>query len=208
MYKIEVALLKNQVTLTLDTTGPSLHKRSYRQANVRAPLKETLAAAMILLSFWDRERPLIDPFCGSGTIPIEAAWIGRRIAPGLDRSFAAEAWPNISPQLWQEARSEARDAMLPAFPERLVGTDTQEPLLELARRNAAAGRSRGSTSLPTTGLPRTDEQTHARVRDHQPSRPAGAGRLAETRTALSADPRGAAQAAHVVAFHPDGLSAL
>ncbi len=119
VYKIEVAILKNQVTLTIDTTGPSLHKRSYRQANVRAPLKETLAAAMILLSFWDRERPLIDPFCGSGTIPIEAAWIGRRIAPGLDRSFAAEAWPNISPQLWREARREARDAMLPACPERL-----------------------------------------------------------------------------------------
>jgi 23S rRNA (guanine2445-N2)-methyltransferase / 23S rRNA (guanine2069-N7)-methyltransferase len=136
VYKIEVALLRNQVTLTIDTTGPSLHKRSYRQANVRAPLKETLAAAMILLSFWDRERPLIDPFCGSGTIPIEAAWIGRRVAPGLARSFAAEAWPNIPPQLWREARGEARDAMLPACPERLVGTDSQEPLLELARRNA------------------------------------------------------------------------
>jgi 23S rRNA (guanine2445-N2)-methyltransferase / 23S rRNA (guanine2069-N7)-methyltransferase len=135
-YKIEVALLNNQVTLTIDTTGPSLHKRGYRQADVRAPLKETLAAAMILLSFWDPERPLLDPFCGSGTIPIEAAWIGRRIAPGLHRSFAAEAWANIAPQLWQEARTEARDVMLPPFAERLLGTDVDEPLLELARRNA------------------------------------------------------------------------
>ncbi|MHB8863398.1 MAG: bifunctional 23S rRNA (guanine(2069)-N(7))-methyltransferase RlmK/23S rRNA (guanine(2445)-N(2))-methyltransferase RlmL [Pirellulaceae bacterium] len=136
LYKIEVAILKNQVTLTIDTTGPSLHKRGYRQANVQTPLKETLAAAMVLLSFWDSERPLIDPFCGSGTIPIEAAWIGRRIAPGLHRSFAAEAWANISPQLWQDARTEAEDMMLPPFAERLLGTDTNEQLLDLARRNA------------------------------------------------------------------------
>ena len=136
VYKIEVAILKDQVTLTLDTTGPSLHKRSYRPAEARTPLKETLAAAMVLLSFWDPQRPLLDPFCGSGIILIEAAWIGRRIAPGLDRTFAAEAWRNAGPERWQEARQEARDTMLPAFPERLVGTDTQEPLLDLARRNA------------------------------------------------------------------------
>ncbi|MHB8972942.1 MAG: bifunctional 23S rRNA (guanine(2069)-N(7))-methyltransferase RlmK/23S rRNA (guanine(2445)-N(2))-methyltransferase RlmL [Pirellulaceae bacterium] len=135
-YKIEVALLNNQVTLTIDTTGRSLHKRGYQQANVRTPLRETLAAAMILLSFWDPERPLIDPFCGSGTIPIEAAWIGRRIAPGLHRSFAAEAWANIPPHIWQAGRDEARDVMLPPFSERLLGTDPDERLLELARHNA------------------------------------------------------------------------
>ncbi len=136
VYKIEVAILNNQVTLTLDTTGPSLHRRSYRPSEARTPLRETLAAALVLLSFWERDRPLIDPFCGSGTIPIEAAWIARRMAPGLQRAFAAEAWPNFPAQLWQEARCEARDMALPPFPHRLLGTDTRPLLLDLARRNA------------------------------------------------------------------------
>lgn len=136
LYKIEVAILKDHATLLLDTTGPSLHKRSYRDAQARAGLKETLAAALVLLSFWDPERPLLDPFCGDGSIPIEAAWIGRGIAPGVERSFAAEAWPHVPSQLWREARDEARDSARPAFEERLVGTDTQEPALERARRNA------------------------------------------------------------------------
>ena len=87
IYKVEIALLNDQATLTIDTTGPSLHKRGYRLQSVEAPLKETLAAAMVQLSFWNRERPLLDPFCGSGTLPIEAALIGRNIAPGIARSF-------------------------------------------------------------------------------------------------------------------------
>ncbi len=135
-YKIEVAILKDQVTLTIDTTGPSLHKRGYRQQAAKAPLKETLAAAMILLSFWNRDRPLIDPFCGSGTIPIEAALIGRNIAPGLNRSFAAEAWPNIAGRLWEEARAEARDLTQSELPERLIGTDISQRALRSARHNA------------------------------------------------------------------------
>lgn len=135
-YKVEVAILKDQVTLTIDTTGPSLHKRGYRQQAAKAPLKETLAAAMVLLSFWDRDRPLIDPFCGSGTIPIEAALIGRNLAPGLNRAFAAEAWPNIGGQLWDEARTEARDLAQSEFPERLIGTDINQRALRSARLNA------------------------------------------------------------------------
>jgi len=135
-YKIEVAILKDQVTLTIDTTGPSLHKRGYRQQAAKAPLKETLAAAMILLSFWDRERPLIDPFCGSGTIPIEAALIGRNLAPGLKRSFAAEMWPNVAERLWDEARTEARDLAQAELSERLIGTDINERALRSARHNA------------------------------------------------------------------------
>ncbi len=135
-YKIEVAILKDQVTLTIDTTGPSLHKRGYRLQAAKAPLKETLAAAMILLSFWDRDRPLIDPFCGSGTIPIEAALIGRDIAPGLKRSFAAEAWPNVATPLWEEARTEARDLAQADLPERLMGTDIDQRALRSARHNA------------------------------------------------------------------------
>ena len=89
-YKIEIALLDNVATLTVETTGPSLHRRGYRQYAATAPLKETMAAALIQLSFWRPDRPLIDPFCGSGTIPIEAAMIGRNMAPGLNRKFAAE----------------------------------------------------------------------------------------------------------------------
>jgi len=135
-YKIQVAILKDQVTLTIDTTGPSLHKRGYRQETIKAPLKETLAAAMILLSFWDRDRPLIDPFCGSGTIPIEAALIGLNSAPGLHRSFAAEAWPNIDERLWEEARIEARDLAQTELPERLIGTDTNQRALRSARLNS------------------------------------------------------------------------
>lgn len=136
LHKIEIALLKDQATLTIDTTGPSLHKRGYRTHAGKAPLKETLAAAMLQLSFWDRDRPLIDPFCGSGTIPIEAALLCRNIAPGLHRKFAAEAWPNISMASWGEARDEACDLIEPAFEERLIGTDIDERALRAARDNA------------------------------------------------------------------------
>lgn len=136
LYKIEISLLKDRATLTIDTTGPSLHKRGYRTRASKAPLKETLAAALIQLSFWDRERPLIDPFCGSGTIPIEAALLGRNIAPGLNRSFSAEDWPNVRHELWDEARSEARDLIEPDLGERLIGTDIDERALRAARENA------------------------------------------------------------------------
>jgi 23S rRNA (guanine2445-N2)-methyltransferase / 23S rRNA (guanine2069-N7)-methyltransferase len=136
LYKIEVALLKNLVTLTIDTTGPSLHKRGYRRRAAQAPLKETLAAALVLLSFWKPDRPFIDPFCGSGTIPIEAALIGRNLAPGLQRTFAAEAWPNLPDSRWHEARVEARDKVSPTFPERLIGTDIDSWVLQAARDNA------------------------------------------------------------------------
>ena len=136
LYKIDVALLENTATLTIDTTGPSLHKRGYRLSASRAPLKETLAAALVLLSFWKPDRPLIDPFCGSGTILIEAAMIGRNIAPGLQRTFAAEAWPNIDSRLWEEAREEARGLSREAFEEKIIGTDIDERVLRGARENA------------------------------------------------------------------------
>jgi putative N6-adenine-specific DNA methylase len=101
-YKIEAALLKDQVTLTIDTSGPGLHKRGYRQLAAPAPLKETLAAALIQISRWKPDRMLIDPCCGSGTIPIEAALIGRNIAPGLNRTFVAESWPQIAGRIWTQ----------------------------------------------------------------------------------------------------------
>ncbi len=134
--QIEVALLSDQVTLSIDTTGPGLHKRGYRRRVGRAPLKETLAAAMVLLSFWRRDRPLIDPFCGTGTICIEAAMLGRNIAPGLHRSFAAEAWSWLPEAHWADARREARGVALDRIDGRILGTDVDERALEMARANA------------------------------------------------------------------------
>jgi len=135
-YSIEVALLGDQATLTIDTSGAGLHKRGYRRLVGKAALKETLAAALVMLSFWRPERPLIDPFCGTGTIPIEAAMIGRRLAPGLRREFAAEAWPRIPQAAWSEARREAADLALPELPVRIIGTDSDEKELSLARYHA------------------------------------------------------------------------
>lgn len=135
-YQIEVALLNNKVTLTIDTSGLGLHKRGYRQLAGEAPLKETLAAAMIQLSFWHKDRALIDPFCGSGTIPIEAALIAQNRAPGLKRSFAAEKWPNIPKKLWQEAWQEALDVWDRNVPLHIIGSDIDSNALVLARKHA------------------------------------------------------------------------
>jgi putative N6-adenine-specific DNA methylase len=106
-YTIKATLLKDRVTLTIDTTGAGLHKRGYRVEDVAAPIKETLAAAMVQLSFWKAGRLLVDPCCGSGTIPIEAAMIGRNIAPGLNRKFESENWEFIDSSLWKEERKNA-----------------------------------------------------------------------------------------------------
>jgi 23S rRNA G2445 N2-methylase RlmL len=133
---IDVALRNDVATLSIDTTGPSLHKRGYRTLVGQAPLKETLAAAMILLSFWKPGRRLLDPFCGSGTIAIEAALIGRQIAPGLNRQFAAESWPEMPAALWAAARQEARDLVRPDFEPRILATDIDPEALRLARRHA------------------------------------------------------------------------
>ncbi|WP_035296275.1 THUMP domain-containing class I SAM-dependent RNA methyltransferase [Brevibacillus thermoruber] len=137
MYKIEVALLKDVATLTIDTSGPGLHKRGYRGLIGAAPLKETMAAAMILLSRWKPDRILMDPFCGSGTIPIEAALIGQNIAPGMNREFVSESWPTIPKTVWREARAETHD--LARYDQKLeiIGTDIDDEILRVARRNAA-----------------------------------------------------------------------
>ncbi|GAB6151750.1 class I SAM-dependent RNA methyltransferase [Desulfosporosinus burensis] len=135
-YQIEVALLNNKVTLTIDTSGLGLHKRGYRQLAGEAPLKETLAAAMIQLSYWNKDRALIDPFCGTGTIPIEAALIAQNRAPGLKRSFAAEKWPNIPKKLWQEAWQEALDLWDRNVPLHIIGSDIDPKALVLARKHA------------------------------------------------------------------------
>ena len=135
-FAIEIALRDDTATVTLDTTGPGLNKRGYRAAAGPAPLKETLAAAMIQLSFWKPERQLIDPFCGGGTIPIEAAMIGRNIAPGLKRKFVAETWPEIPAEIWETERANARDSVRPALPLRIIGTDIEPKAISLSSYHA------------------------------------------------------------------------
>ncbi|NOU97987.1 class I SAM-dependent RNA methyltransferase [Paenibacillus sp. LMG 31456] len=142
-YVMEVSLLNDIATLTLDTTGASLHKRGYRKLVTEAPLKETMAAALVLLSRWRVERPLYDPFCGSGTIPIEAAMIGWNIAPGLRRTFAAEAWQAVPLSLWDEAREEAYDLVRDDVPLEIVGSDIDSEAIDVA---LAAAKAAGLTN--------------------------------------------------------------
>jgi 23S rRNA (guanine2445-N2)-methyltransferase / 23S rRNA (guanine2069-N7)-methyltransferase len=133
---VEVSLRDDVAMLTLDTTGVGLHKRGYRSLVAEAQLRETLAATLVQLSFWRPGRVLADPFCGTGTILIEAALLGRNIAPGLRRNFVAQTWPTFDSRLWAQAREEARDLARPALPERLLGYDIAEEPLSLARYHA------------------------------------------------------------------------
>jgi putative N6-adenine-specific DNA methylase len=135
-YTIQVSLLKDMATLTIDTSGVGLHKRGYRHRSVEAPLKETLAAALVQLSFWNKDRLLVDPFCGSGTIPIEAAMIARNIAPGLNRGFASEDWPKVGKKLWKQARIEAFSSIDQESRIRIAGSDIDKRAIETARQNA------------------------------------------------------------------------
>ncbi len=136
LYPIEISLLKDVATLTVDTTGPGLHRRGYRKTAGRAPLRETMAAGLVQLSYWNRERPLMDPFCGSGTILIEAALLGRRIAPGLGRSFLCEDWEWMDRRVFREAREAARAERLPGPVEPLLGYDHDPAAVRLTERNA------------------------------------------------------------------------
>lgn len=136
-YTIEVGLLKDMATLTIDTTGEGLHKRGYRERQGDAPIKETLAAAMVLLSYWNKERVLFDPFCGSGTIPIEAAMIGRNMAPGLDRKFASEEWHRVNKEYWVEVRKEAFKSIDTTTKLHILGCDIDKRTILRARDNAA-----------------------------------------------------------------------
>lgn len=135
VYKIEVAILKDVVTLSIDTTGPGLHKRGYREFAGAAPLKETLAAALVLISKWNGENLLIDPFCGSGTILIEGAMIANNIAPGLKRNFVCEQWPNMDPKMWSQVR-EGAEKSIHKRDLKLLGYDIDGRVLRVARDNA------------------------------------------------------------------------
>lgn len=135
VYKIEVAILKDVVTLTIDTTGPGLHKRGYRVLSGIAPIKETLAASMLLLSRWNDEFELIDPFCGAGTILIEAAMIAQNIAPGVNRSFVCETWPTMSEDDFNTVRDGARKSEKNKDI-KLIGYDIDYNVIKFAMENS------------------------------------------------------------------------
>ena len=136
-YPIRVFLMKDEVTVALDTTGDSLHKRGYRKLESKAPIAENLAAALIMLTPWHGDRILIDPFCGSGTIPIEAAMMAANIAPGMNRNFTAESWTHIiTPSNWQDVRDEARDEIITDVETDIQGYDLDPEMIEIARINA------------------------------------------------------------------------
>jgi len=135
-YKIQVGLLKDKATLTIDTSGLGLHKRGYRPIASVAPLKETLAAALINLTYWKRDRILLDPLCGSGTIPIEGALLAKNIAPGLNRGFVSENWAQIPARIWKDAREEANAVIIRDFQPLIFGSDIDPGAVELARHNA------------------------------------------------------------------------
>lgn len=137
-YPIEVAVTKDEARLTLDTSGWGLHKRGYRPSAGEAPLRETLAAALVQLSFYRGDRPFVDPFCGSGTIAIEAALLGTRTAPGLTRGFVSEQWGIFPPGLWKRMREEAAAQRLDTLPYGLTGYDIDEKILRTARQNTEA----------------------------------------------------------------------
>ena len=134
-YQLQFSVMKDKVSLMIDTSGDGLHKRGYRRISNAAPLKETIAAAMVMLSFWKYEYPLCDLFCGSGTIPIEAAMFKRNIAPGISRNFSAENFAQISPSLWSSARQEARDKVRNT-PLNILASDIDAEIIPTAEQNA------------------------------------------------------------------------
>lgn len=136
-YPLRVFLFKDQVTIGIDTSGDSLHKRGYRTLTSKAPITETLAAALLLLTPWKKDRILVDPFCGSGTFPIEAAMIAANMAPGMNRSFLAESWRNLVPRkYWYNAVDEATELLDDSVEVDIQGYDVDGEIVRAARENA------------------------------------------------------------------------
>lgn len=134
-YQIQFSVMKDKVTLMIDTSGDGLHKRGYRRISNAAPLKETIAAAMVMLSFWKYEYPLCDPFCGSGTIPIEAAMFKRNIAPGLTRHFLSENFTQFDARMWSDLKEDAENKKR-ELPLNIFASDIDEKTLEIATENS------------------------------------------------------------------------
>jgi putative N6-adenine-specific DNA methylase len=161
-YTVQVSLLKDIATLTIDTTGEDgLHKRGYRQSTVEAPIKETLAAALLQISYWKKGRILYDPCCGSGTFAIEAAMIAKNIAPGLSRHFASSSWEQVPKALWDELRAEAKEAIDQKGSPIIYASDIDRNAILSARENAVAAGVDGyiqffAKPLHNTSLPHGD----------------------------------------------------
>lgn len=137
-FPFRVFIMKDEVTIGLDTTGDSLHKRGYRKLTAKAPIAENLAAGLIMLTPWRGDRILVDPFCGSGTIPIEAAMMAANIAPGMNRTFNAQNWKHVIPeQVWKDAFEEAHDSVVSVTDTDIQGYDIDEEMIRIARKNAA-----------------------------------------------------------------------
>ncbi len=135
-FDVRISIHKDMATVTLDTTGPGLNKRGDRRLIGKAPLKETMAAAMVNLSFWNPDRILVDPCCGSGTIPIEAAMIAKNIAPGLSRSFASEEWDAVPKNIWKEERARSYKEIRSDLDLKIYGSDIDPAAIKIAKENA------------------------------------------------------------------------
>jgi len=138
--------------VSADSSGALLHMRGYRRAVAKAPMRETIAAAMLLACKWRADEPLFDPFCGSGTIPIEGAMIARRIPPGLDRVFAFQQWPGVDAGLWSRMRREAEAEILDAAPSPIVGSDRDEGAVRAATENAGRARVESDVELVVSAV--------------------------------------------------------
>lgn len=153
-----VRVFRDRFTISADASGALLHRRGYRQATAKAPLRETLAAALVLSSGWDRRSPLLDPLCGSGTIPIEAALLARRVAPGLatpdrtPRRFAFHAWPDFDAAVWERVVSRARDEILPSTDAPILGSDRNGGAIRAARSNAERAGVSADITFDTRAL--------------------------------------------------------
>lgn len=159
---IVVRLMRDQCTVSADSSGALLHRRGYRQATAKAPLRETLAAALIAASEWDGASPLVDPLCGSGTIPIEAALRARGIAPGLARSFAMERWPSVSPTLGARVRAELEKGRRATPPGTIIGSDRDAGAITAASANAERAGVGGDVALSVRSISAADFPEHAR----------------------------------------------
>lgn len=157
-FPIRVFLMKDQVTVGLDSTGESLHKRGYRKLTAKAPIAENLAAALILLTPWNKDRILVDPFCGSGTFPIEAAMMAAGMAPGMNRSFTAESWEHvIGKRNWYDALDEAREQIDLKVDTDIQGYDIDDAMVSIARENAKLAGVEGLIHFQRRGV---DQLSH------------------------------------------------